>query len=93
MGIPFERCVNRMLWHQDSRGPARLPDQEWLATLRRIRSEFEEMPCTRLSPDRARIFFGLTDDAASRALLERLTAEGFLARTEQGEYVRRTERP
>jgi len=82
-----------MLWHQEARGLARLPDHEWLATLRRIRSEFEEMPCTRLTPDQARTFFGLQDDAASRAILERLMAEGFLARTEQGEYVRRTERP
>ena len=82
-----------MLRHQESRGSARLPDQVWLATLRRIRSEFEEMPCTRLTPDQARTFFGLRDDAASRALFERLMAEGFLARTEQGEYVRLTERP
>jgi hypothetical protein len=78
-----------MLWHQDSRGPERVPDQEWMATLRRIRSEFEEMPCTRLTLDQARTFFGLQDDATSRALLDRLAAEGFLARTEQGEYVRR----
>jgi hypothetical protein len=78
-----------MLWHQDSRSPARVSDQEWMATLRRIRSEFEEMPCTRLTLDQARTFFGLQDDATSRALLDRLAAEGFLARTEQGEYVRR----
>ena len=82
-----------MLWHQESRRPVRLPDQEWLATLRRIRSEFDEMPCTRLTPDQARAFFGLNDEAASRALLERLEEEGFLARTEQGEYMRRLDTP
>jgi len=82
-----------MLWHVDSRSPARLPDHEWLATLRRIRGEFEEMPCTRLTPDQACTFFGLHDDTATRAMLERLTAEGFLVVTEQGEYVRRTDTP
>ena len=82
-----------MLWYRESRTPSRLPDQEWSATLQRIRSEFEEMPCTRLTLDQARTFLGLHDDAASRALLERLADEGFLARTEQGEYVRRTDRP
>jgi len=82
-----------MLRIQESRGSARVPDQEWLATLRRIRSEFEEMPCTRLTPDQARVFFGLRDDAASRALLDRLAEEGFLARTGQGEYMRRTDNP
>jgi hypothetical protein len=82
-----------MMLYQELRGPARLAEQEWSATLRRIRSEFDEMPCTRLTPDQARAFFGLHDDAASRALLERLAQEGFLARTEQGEYVRRTDSP
>jgi hypothetical protein len=91
VGTPFEHssCVLR----QEFRSPARLPDDKWLATLRRIRGEFEEMPCTRLTFDQARAFFGLQDDAASRALLERLASEGFLARTEQGEYVRRTDTP
>ena len=82
-----------MLWHRDLRSPQRLPDHEWGATLRRIRGEFEEMPCTRLTPDQARAFFGLCDDAASRALLDRLAEEGFLVRTNQGEYIRRTETP
>jgi hypothetical protein len=82
-----------MLWHRELRSPERLPDEQWTATVRRIRSEFDEMPCTRLTPDQARAFFGLQDDAASRALLERLAEEGFLARTEQGEYVRRTGSP
>jgi hypothetical protein len=82
-----------MYSHRHLRSAARLPEREWLATLQRVRSEFEEMPCTRLTLDQARTFFGLQDDAASYALLERLAAEGFLARTQQGEYVRRTERP
>jgi hypothetical protein len=82
-----------MLWHQEHRRPDRLPDDEWTATLRRIRSEFDEMPCTRLTPDQARAFFGLQDDTASRAVLDRLAEEGFLARTDDGEYVRRSETP
>ena len=86
-------CSPVMLWHRDARSPARLPDREWLATLRRIRSEFEEMPCTRLTSDQACQFFGLHSEAASRAMLDRLAAEGFLARTEQGEYMRRTGLP
>ena len=82
-----------MLWHQEMRRPGRLPDEEWLGTLRRIRSEYDEMPCTRLTPDQARTFFGLQNDDASRALLDRLTADGFLVRTPLGEYVRRTDSP
>jgi predicted transcriptional regulator of viral defense system len=82
-----------MLFQRDHRGPARLPDREWMAVLHRVRSEFDEMPCTRLTLEQARAFFGLPEDEASRALLERLAEEGFLQRTEQGEYVRRSEVP
>ena len=82
-----------MVWRQERRRPERLPDHEWVATLWRIRSEFEEMPCTRLTTDQARAFFGLRDDPASRAVLERLAEEGFLARTDEGAYVRRTPAP
>jgi hypothetical protein len=70
-----------------------MPDGEWQATLQRVRGEFDEMPCTRLTVEQARSFFGLPDDPASQALLDRLAAEGFLARTPQGEYVRRSETP
>ena len=82
-----------MLSCHDARQPERLPDDEWAATLRRLRSEFDEMPCTRLTPRQARAFFGLGDDAASQALLDRLEGEGFLALTAEGVYVRCTERP
>jgi len=82
-----------MLWHQESPDPERPPEQEWLATLRRIRSEFNEMPCVRLTIEQARAFFGLNDHAAARALLEQLAQEGFLARTDEGEYMRRIARP
>jgi predicted transcriptional regulator of viral defense system len=74
-------------------GAARVPDREWASTVRRVRSEFVEMPCTRLTIDQARAFFGLRDDQESRALLERLAEEGFLDRTEQGEYMRRLDEP
>jgi hypothetical protein len=82
-----------MLWHKDQRRSGRLPDEEWTATLGRVRSEFAEMPCTRVTLEQARAFFGLPDDPASRALLERLAEEGFLIRTQQGEYVRKTAAP
>jgi hypothetical protein len=82
-----------MLWSQDLRGPGRLPDGEWEATLRRVRGEFGEMPCTRMTVEQARAFFGLPADESSRALLDRLAEEGFLQRTEQGEYLRRTDVP
>lgn len=77
----------------DLRGPGRMPDPEWQATLQRVRGEFSEMPCTRMTWDQARAFFGLREDAAARALLERLEEEGFLQRTDQGEYMRRTAMP
>jgi hypothetical protein len=82
-----------MLMRRNHRGPGRLPDTEWTAILRRVRSEFEEMPCTRLTLEQARAFFGLGEDDASRALLDRLAEEGFLLRTDHGEYVRRTAAP
>lgn len=75
-----------------TRSPQRMPDAQWRTTLMRVRAEFAEMPCTRVTPEQAQSLFGL-GDSASQWILDRLTAEGFLARTPQGEYVRRGEEP
>ena len=82
-----------MLLRRDQRGAARPDDDDWMATLRRVRGEFEEMPSTRLTFDQATTLFGLPEDERSRALLDRLADEGFLTRTESGEYVRRSDTP
>ena len=57
--------------------------------LTRVRGEFEEMPCMRVTTEQARALLGL-DEPASSWVLERLAEEGFLARTPQGEYMRRS---
>lgn len=74
------------------RSPYRVPDDEWRATVTRVRGEFAEMPCMRLTAERAAALLGL-QPAVSQWILQRLEVEGFLARTEQGEYMRRTGTP
>ena len=64
----------------------------WAATLTRIRSEFEEMPCMRVTLEQARTLFGLSHRVADW-ILTRLTAEGFLSLNEQGEFIRRQATP
>ena len=73
------------------RNPRRLPQPEWTATLLRVRAEFEEMPCLRVSADEARVLFGLTDPLSSW-VLTRLIGDGFLEYRD-GEYLRRTAKP
>jgi hypothetical protein len=73
------------MWQQ--RSPHRLPDLLWRDQLTRIRAEFEEMPCLRVTLSQARRLFGLADPAATW-VLRRLAKDGFLVRTERGEYVR-----
>jgi len=58
----------------------------------RVRAEFEEMPCLRVTLTQARRLFGLAEPAASW-LLRRLASEGFLVRTDRGEYIRRAAHP
>jgi hypothetical protein len=70
----------------------RLPDDVWRATLHRVRGEFEEMPCLRLTLEQARTLFGLPDRVCEW-VLRRLESDGFLGRTPQGEYVRQTTSP
>ena len=70
----------------------RLPDHLWHATVRRVRGEFEEMPCLRVSLPQARSLFGLPDRVCEW-VLSRLESDGFLGRTANGEYVRQTTSP
>jgi hypothetical protein len=77
-------------WHE--RSPDRLPDGLWHAALARIRAEFEEMPCLRVTLSEARRLFGLPDHTTG-CVLRHLAGEGFLETTERGEYVRRAASP
>jgi hypothetical protein len=70
------------------RSPDRMPDGLWHAALDRVRAEFDEMPCLRVTLPEARRLFGLPDQAATWVLWH-LTNEGFLDQTERGEYFRR----
>jgi len=74
------------------RGAERLPEALWRATLVRIRGEFAEMPCMRVTPDQACTLFGLSEQIVN-GVLNRLTDEGFLSRTGGGEFVRRQTAP
>jgi hypothetical protein len=55
--------------------------------LRRVKSEFEEMPGLRLTEPQARRLWGL-DQAACTALLETLIESRFLFRTRDGAFMR-----
>jgi hypothetical protein len=74
------------------RSPERMPDGLWQATVTRVRSEFEEMPCLRVTPAQARLLFGLSEKT-SDWILHRLEDEGFLIQTDDGQYVRRHTAP
>src|SRR5262252_8141544 len=75
-----------------ARSQHRLPDPAWKAAINRVRAEFEEMPCLRVTVSEARRLFGLPDPAASW-VLRRLTTDGFLTCTPRGEYLRRAPNP
>jgi len=70
------------------RSPFRIPDEQWHETLRRVRSEFEEMPCLRVTLRQACLLFGLSETVSSW-VLSCLTRDGFLEQARDGEYVRR----
>ena len=55
----------------------------------RVRGEFLEMPGLRLTAPQAARLWAL-DHATSMHLLESLTATGFLSRTGDGRYLRRS---
>lgn len=69
-----------------------MPDAVWRATLVRVRGEFDEMPCMRVTCDQARMLFGLRQPTM-QWVLDRLVADGFLSLTDHGEYVRRQATP
>ena len=75
-----------------ARSPQRLPDFVWNASVNRIRAEFTEMPCLRVTCDEARRLFGLADPVAAW-VLRHLANEGFLTENSRGEYVRRATHP
>ena len=56
--------------------------------LRRVRGEFEEMPCLRLTTAQAARLFGVAEEACSR-LLGSLVTERVLWRGADGRYGRR----
>ena len=70
------------------RSPFRIPDDEWHETMRRVRSEFDEMPCLRVTLRQACMLFGLSETVSSW-VLSCLTRDGFLEQARDGEYVRR----
>lgn len=55
----------------------------------RVRAEFLEMPGLRLTAPQAARLWAL-DHATSQSLLESLAATGFLSRTGDGRYLRRS---
>ena len=74
------------------RSAQRLPDILWNAAVSRIRAEFEEMPCLRVTSDEARRLFGLAEPVVLW-VLRHLANEGFLIENSRGEYVRRAAHP
>jgi hypothetical protein len=64
----------------------------WTETVNRVRGEFHEMPGLRLTAPQAASLMGLSDPV-STWVFDKLESEGFLARTPQGEYVRRNTVP
>jgi hypothetical protein len=69
-----------------------MPDLLWRAAVCRIRAEFDEMPCLRVTLAEARRLFGLPDPVATW-VLKHLANDGFLVLTDRGEYMRRATNP
>jgi hypothetical protein len=76
----------------EARSVERLPQRTWEDTLTRVRSEFDEMPCLRVTPAEARALFGLPGSTCE-GVLRRLHEEGFLACTDGGAYMRNKAQP
>ena len=70
------------------RSPYRIPDDQWQETMRRVRGEFEEMPCLRVTLLQACMLFGLSETVSSW-VLSCLTRDGFLEQGRDGDYIRR----
>jgi hypothetical protein len=75
----------------ERRSGTRVPDAEWTSTLKRVRAEFDEMPCLRVTMGQARSLFGLSEPL-SEWVFDCLSREGFLE-SRNGEYARRQPRP
>lgn len=75
----------------ERRSTDRVSDSEWTSTLNRIRAEFDEMPCLRVTMGQARSLFGLSEPL-SESVLDCLSREGFLE-FRNGGYVRRNSQP
>ena len=56
--------------------------------MQRVRSEFEEMPCLRVTREQASTLFGLHGMTCDW-VLGKLVDDGFLAVTSSGEYLRK----
>jgi hypothetical protein len=80
-----------MLESRQSRSPGRIPDVLWDEALTRVRAEFEEMPCLRVTSQQAQMLFGLSE-TVSLWVLGCLTRDGFLE-ARNGEYIRRGASP
>ena len=89
---PHSNVISIAELSRSRRSLDRMPDSVWRATLARVRGEFAEMPCMRVTPEQACALFGVKGPAIHR-ILDRLAAEGFLSRTGQGEYMRRQQTP
>jgi hypothetical protein len=76
----------------ESRSAERIPDAAWDATVQRVRGEFEEMPCLRVTAVQARTLFGLSE-SMSVWILSRLEQDGFLEQSRTGEYTKRGASP
>ena len=66
-----------------------MTDPVWSDTVARVRGEFEEMPCLCVTPEKARVLFGLASDDMSSSILNQLAGDGFLDQNGNGEFVRR----
>jgi hypothetical protein len=75
----------------ERRSSKRLLDSEWTSTVNRIRAEFDEMPCLRVTMGQAQSLFGLSQ-LLSQWVLDCLSREGFLE-SRNGEYMRRQPEP
>lgn len=76
------------LYSQSLLGPDRRDDNLRVTLLCRIRSEFSEMPCLRLTEAQSARLFGLRPDVCWRVMATLMT-EGFLWRGNDGRYVMR----
>jgi hypothetical protein len=83
--LPHSTSAMGFILRQDLLGPDRRNDHSRVRLLRRIRSEFAEMPCLRLTEPQSARLFALRQDICRRVLTT-LIAEGFLWRGQDARY-------